>query len=125
MTDTRKTNPPAKNPTESASTRAKGRPMLSWVGKKPLSRVTAFPAQAVERFSGAEVDLLLAWPSGELWAIEVKRSLSPKVERGFHAACDDLKPLRKLVVCTAPAAARKKPPTIPRSIICSIAWETA
>jgi len=24
---------------------------------------------------------------------------SPKVERGFHAACDDLKPSRKLVVC--------------------------
>lgn len=47
---------------------------------------------------GAEIDLLLAWPGGELWAIEVKRSLSPKVERGFHAACDDLLPVRKLVV---------------------------
>jgi len=30
--------------------RAKGRPMLTWVGKKPLARVTAFPAQAIERF---------------------------------------------------------------------------
>mgnify|MGYP001603748793 FL=1 len=29
---------------------AKGRPMLSWVGKKPLTRVTAFPAQKVEVF---------------------------------------------------------------------------
>ena len=47
---------------------------------------------------GAAVDLLLAWPGGELWAIEVKRSLSPKVERGFHAACEDLRPARKLVV---------------------------
>jgi predicted AAA+ superfamily ATPase len=47
---------------------------------------------------GAEVDLLLAWPNGDLWAIEVKRSLSPKVERGFHAACADLTPSRKLVV---------------------------
>ena len=47
---------------------------------------------------GAEVDLLLAWPDGELWAIEVKRSLSPKVERGFHSACEDLGPARKLVV---------------------------
>ena len=26
----------------------KGRPMLTWVGKRPLSRVTAFPAQPVE-----------------------------------------------------------------------------
>ena len=47
---------------------------------------------------GAEVDLLLAWPGGEHWAIEVNRSLSPKVERGFHAACEDLCPARKLVV---------------------------
>lgn len=47
---------------------------------------------------GAEIDLLLSWPDGELWAIEIKRSLAPKVERGFHAACADLKPVRKLVV---------------------------
>jgi predicted AAA+ superfamily ATPase len=48
--------------------------------------------------AGAEVDLLLAWPGGEVWAIEVKRSLSPKVERGFHSACADLKPTRKWVL---------------------------
>lgn len=47
---------------------------------------------------GAEVDLLLTWPNGNLWAIEIKRSLNPKVERGFHAACADLNPTRKLVV---------------------------
>ena len=29
---------------------AKGRPMLHWVGKRPLDYVTAFPAQLVERF---------------------------------------------------------------------------
>lgn len=40
-----------KKATEVTVGRAKGRPMLSWVGKKPLSRVTAFPAQHVERFS--------------------------------------------------------------------------
>lgn len=28
--------------------KAKGRPMLTWVGKKPLARVTAFPAQHIE-----------------------------------------------------------------------------
>ena len=47
---------------------------------------------------GAEVDLVLSWPNGELWAIEIKRSLSPKVERGFHAACADLNPSHKWVV---------------------------
>ena len=29
---------------------------------------------------------------------EIKRSLSPKLERGFHAACTDLAPKRKFVV---------------------------
>lgn len=48
--------------------------------------------------SGAEIDLLLAWPNGELWAIEIKRSLAPRLERGFHSACADLKPARKLVI---------------------------
>lgn len=47
---------------------------------------------------GAEIDLLLAWPDGSLWAVEIKRSLSPRVERGFHAACADLLPARKFVV---------------------------
>ena len=47
---------------------------------------------------GAEIDLLLSWPDGGLWAIEIKRSLSPKLERGFHAACADLTPVRKFVV---------------------------
>lgn len=47
---------------------------------------------------GAEIDLLLAWPDGRLWAIEIKRSLAPKLERGFHAACADLKPERRFVV---------------------------
>lgn len=47
---------------------------------------------------GAEIDLLLSHPNGELWAIEIKRSLSPKLERGFHSACADLNPARKFVV---------------------------
>jgi DNA modification methylase len=33
---------------------AKGRPMLSWVGKRPLRSVTAFPAQHVETFAAEE-----------------------------------------------------------------------
>jgi predicted AAA+ superfamily ATPase len=47
---------------------------------------------------GAEIDLLLYWPDGKLWAIEIKRSLTPKLERGFYAACNDLNPVRKFVV---------------------------
>ena len=47
---------------------------------------------------GAEIDLLLPWPDGSLWAVEVKRSLSPKLERGFYSACADLTPAKKFVV---------------------------
>lgn len=47
---------------------------------------------------GAEIDLLLVWSDGSRWAVEIKRSLSPKPERGFHAACEDLAPSRKYVV---------------------------
>lgn len=74
----------------------------SWEGFVIENLLTCAPANVQGYFyrtsGGAEVDLLLAWPGGELWAIEVKRSLSPKVERGFHAACDDLRPARKLFV---------------------------
>jgi predicted AAA+ superfamily ATPase len=47
---------------------------------------------------GAEIDLLLVWPDDTLWAIEIKRSLSPKVERGFYSACADLMPVKKFIV---------------------------
>jgi len=34
--------------------KAKGRPMLTWVGKKPLTQVRAYPAQKVESFKATE-----------------------------------------------------------------------
>jgi hypothetical protein len=36
---------------------AKGRPMLTWVGKRPLSYVTAFPAQHIETFDPSQSPL--------------------------------------------------------------------
>jgi len=39
-----------KKPKDVTVAKAKGRPMLTWVGKKPLARVKAYPAQAIERF---------------------------------------------------------------------------
>ncbi len=32
------------------------------------------------------------------WAIEVKRGLAPKIERGFHLGCDTVRPGPCLVV---------------------------
>ena len=48
--------------------------------------------------TGTEIDLLLTLPGGKLWAIEIKRSSAPSVERGFHLACADLKPNKRFVV---------------------------
>ncbi|RZK86882.1 MAG: DUF4143 domain-containing protein, partial [Methylobacterium sp.] len=48
--------------------------------------------------AGAEVDLVLTLPGRKPWAIEIKRSLSPSVERGFHHACEDLDPERRILV---------------------------
>ncbi len=47
---------------------------------------------------GAEIDLLLSFPEGQKWAVEIKRSLAPRPERGFHSACADLDPERRFVV---------------------------
>jgi predicted AAA+ superfamily ATPase len=47
---------------------------------------------------GAEIDLLLFLPDGKRWAVEIKHSLSPRPGRGFHAACEDVKPTQSFVV---------------------------
>jgi hypothetical protein len=48
--------------------------------------------------AGAEIDLLLTLPDRRRWAIEIKRSSAPKVEKGFYSAVDDLQPKKKFVV---------------------------
>ena len=48
--------------------------------------------------NGTEVDLILTLPAGAIWAIEVKRSSAPKLERGFHTSCADLDPKKRFVV---------------------------
>lgn len=45
---------------------AKGRPMLTWVGKQPLRQVTAFPAQHIETF--APTSPIGFNPQPELWS---------------------------------------------------------
>jgi predicted AAA+ superfamily ATPase len=74
----------------------------SWEGHCIENLLSCAPAGVTGYFyrtsAGAEIDLLLTWPSGEQWAVEIKRSLTPKPERGFHHACEDLKPARKWVV---------------------------
>jgi hypothetical protein len=43
-------------------------------------------------------DAVLDHPSGQRWAIEVKRSLTPALSKGFHQARADLDPQHCFVV---------------------------
>jgi predicted AAA+ superfamily ATPase len=81
-----------------------GHPIVgaSWEGFVIESLIAAAPEGTQSNFyrssAGAEVDLILTLPGQRLWAIEIKRSLSPKVEKGFYQACEDLQPERRIVV---------------------------
>lgn len=80
-----------------------GHPVVgaSWEGFVVENVVTAAGPNAAAHFyrtaAGAEVDLVLQWPDRR-WVVEVKRSLAPRIERGFHNACQDLKPDRAFIV---------------------------
>lgn len=47
---------------------------------------------------GAEIDILMQLSDGQIWAVEVKRSLKPTPRRGFYEALGDVKPSRAIVV---------------------------
>ena len=76
---------------------AKGRPMLSWVGKRPLREVRAYPAQLVERFSadGSVSDAVdwSDWPDryergGLLFHGDNKEVLAHLLANGFRGKVD-------------------------------------
>ncbi|MEO6566315.1 MAG: ATP-binding protein [Casimicrobiaceae bacterium] len=76
---------------------------LSWEGMVIESLIAAAPIGTEPYFfrtaTGAEIDLLLQLPGQRKpWAVEIKRGLAPKIERGFHLACDDVRPERRVVV---------------------------
>lgn len=75
----------------------------SWEGLAIESLIAAAPQGTEACFlrtaAGAEIDLLLHLPGQPApWAIEIKRARAPKMERGFHLACEDVRPGRRLVV---------------------------
>lgn len=47
---------------------------------------------------GAEIDLVLEFGVNERWAIEIKKGTSFSLGRGFHEACEDIKPQKKFVI---------------------------
>ena len=74
----------------------------SWEGFVLENLLGAAPERVKPWFyrtaAGAEIDLLLQMPGGALWAVEIKRGLAPRLDKGFHHARQDLDPERSFVV---------------------------
>lgn len=74
----------------------------SWEGFVIENVLSHLPANVTPYFyrtsAGAEIDLVLQWLDGTCWAIEIKHSQAPKLQRGFHEACHDIQPSRKIVI---------------------------
>jgi predicted AAA+ superfamily ATPase len=85
-----------------------GHPVVgpSWEGFVIENILAAAPNGARAWFyrtsAGAEIDLLVESGRRKLWAVEVKRSLTPRPSKGFHIACDDVKATRRIVVYPGP-----------------------
>jgi uncharacterized protein len=81
-----------------------GHPVVgaSWEGFVIQNLLTVAPERTLTGFyrtsAGAEIDLLLQFPNGELWAIEIKRGLISPLGKGFRHARADLDPSRCYVV---------------------------
>ncbi len=82
-----------------------GHPVVgkSWEGFVIESLLAAAPERAQAGFyataAGAEMDLVLELGGNHgLWAIEIKRGLTAKPERGFYRSVEDLKPTKSFVV---------------------------
>jgi len=78
-------------------TPAKGRPMLNWVGKRPLDYVKGFPAQLVECFDPLNVNKIPQTPNYEslkdnwhnlLFHGDNKDVLATLLEKGFRGKID-------------------------------------
>jgi predicted AAA+ superfamily ATPase len=84
--------------------RLAGHPVIgaSWEGFVLETLLAVLPWRTQPLFFrtavGAEIDLVLERPDGALWAIEIKRGLAAKLERGFHHARLDLAPAKSFVV---------------------------
>jgi len=92
-----------------------GHPVVgaSWEGFVIENLLACAPARTEAYFyrtnAGAEVDLVLKFRTGETWAVEIKRGLSPVLKPGFFSAVEDVAPDKAFVVYGGDEIYRLKP----------------
>lgn len=74
----------------------------SWEGYVIESIHSLLPNRAETYFyrtaAGAEIDLVIKMPSSEIWAIEIKYGVAPKLGKHFSSTCDDVGAKYKFVL---------------------------
>lgn len=81
-----------------------GHPVVgaTWEGFAIENLLAAAPSLTQAAFyrtsAGAEIDLILEIPGHGIWAIDIKRGLSARPAKGFHIACEDLRPAKRWAV---------------------------
>jgi predicted AAA+ superfamily ATPase len=81
-----------------------GHPVVggSWEGFVIENLMSVIPSRVQPYYygtpRGAEIDLVLEFPGGTKWAIEIKRSSAPSISKGFYDGSEDIKFDKRFVV---------------------------
>jgi predicted AAA+ superfamily ATPase len=81
-----------------------GHPVVgaSWEGFVIENLISCLPAGVTPWFyrtaAGAEIDLVVEKNSKTKYAIEIKRSMSPSLAKGFHLGCEDIEATNRFIV---------------------------
>lgn len=74
----------------------------SWEGFAVGNILSVLPNRAETRFyrttGGAEVDLVIKMPSSDIWAIEIKYGVAPKLGKHYSKTCDDIGATHKYIL---------------------------
>jgi len=74
----------------------------SWEGFAVENILSVLPNRAETRFyrttGGAEVDLVIKMPSSDIWAIEIKHGVAPKLGKHYSKTCDDIGATHKYIL---------------------------
>ena len=74
----------------------------SWEGFAVENILSVLPSRAETYFyrtaAGAEVDLVIRMTSSEIWAIEIKHGVAPKLGKHYSQTCDDVGATHKYIL---------------------------